>query len=105
MTKVVNLHHKVPYDVYIGRPGRGQDGPFGNPYTVKDHGSNAIPLFKRYLEGRTAADPGFREQVQFLRGKILGCFCSPKGGFQGKVICHGQIIAAWLDGVPPESIE
>ena len=30
MTKVVNLY-KEPYEVYIGRSGKGKDGYFGNP--------------------------------------------------------------------------
>jgi hypothetical protein len=32
-TVVVNLN-KEPFDVYIGRAGRGQDGYFGNPFRM-----------------------------------------------------------------------
>lgn len=91
-TKVVNLHHKVPYDVYIGRPGKGKDGPYGNPYSVADHGSNALPLFRKYFYNRIDMDPGFRVKVLELKDKTLGCFCHPKP-------CHGDIIAEWLDSL------
>ena len=32
-TVVVNIH-KEPFDVYIGRTGRGQDGYFGKPFRM-----------------------------------------------------------------------
>ena len=32
-TVVVNIK-KEPFDVYIGRAGRGQDGYFGNPFRM-----------------------------------------------------------------------
>ena len=34
---VVNLKTD-PYDVYIGRPGKGQEGPWGNPFKINEHG-------------------------------------------------------------------
>ena len=33
MTRVVNLY-KEPYDVYIGRAGKGREGPLGNPVAI-----------------------------------------------------------------------
>lgn len=32
-TKVVNIY-KDKFDVYIGRPGKGNDGYFGNPFPL-----------------------------------------------------------------------
>jgi hypothetical protein len=40
-----------------------------------------------------------------LKGKVLACWCKPAKGFQGKVLCHGQILAALADGCRPEDIE
>jgi len=32
-TVVVNIN-KEPFDIYIGRAGRGEDGYFGNPFRI-----------------------------------------------------------------------
>lgn len=89
-TRVVNLRRE-PYDVYIGRAGHGHDGYFGNPFTLKEHGKEALTLYLHYFVDRWSRDPGFRDRVTALQGKVLGCFCKPGS-------CHGDIIAAWLDG-------
>ena len=89
-TRVVNLRREPDFDVYIGRGGRGFDGTFGNPYTVKQHGRKAMDLFRAYFERRVAEDPDFRRDVLALKGKTLGCFCKPGP-------CHGDVIAAWVD--------
>jgi hypothetical protein len=88
-TRVANLRVE-PYDVYIGRAGKGQDGYFGNPYTLREHGQKALELYRSYFEARLS-DPAFRARVEGLRGKVLGCFCKPGP-------CHGDIIAAYLNG-------
>lgn len=88
-TIVVNLRAK-PYDVYIGRAGKGFDGYFGNPYRVEIHGDKAISLFKKYFISRLNSDLDFRRRVLELRGKRLGCFCKPRP-------CHGDIIAEWIN--------
>lgn len=93
-TTVVNLR-AAPYDVYIGRAGRGEDGYFGNPFTVAQHGARAIELFRdSYFLPRLERTPTFRGRVLALRGKRLGCFCKPRP-------CHGDVIAAWIDAQPP----
>lgn len=91
LTTVVNLLAD-PYDVYIGRPGRGRDGDFGNPFRIGPHGSRAQVLerFQQYFRHRLASDPTFRHRVEALRGKRLGCFCKP-------LACHGDIIADHLN--------
>lgn len=109
-TVVVNLRRE-PYDVYIGRARHGQDGYFGNPHpvdrpcplcggTVHRRGE-AVAAFKRTFWKRVNSEPAYRERMQTLRGKRLGCFCKPEA-------CHGDVITAWLDagcplkaGIPP----
>lgn len=103
MTTVVNIYHK-PCEIYVGRAGKGEKGTFGNPFTLREHGKDALLLFKFYFRGRLMLDPEFTMAVAELRGKKLGCFCRPRKGFQGQLLCHAQIIAGWLDGVPPETI-
>ena len=88
-TKVVNLR-KEPFDVYIGRFGRGQDGYFGNPYKVRDHGHDAISLYRTYFNHKLKNDAEFRRRVDALKGKTLGCFCAPKA-------CHGDVIVEYLE--------
>lgn len=95
-TRVVNLRRE-PYDVYIGRAGKGHDGYFGNPVrrdepcpvcseTHTSKGST-LPCFERYARQRIERDPTYRERVQALYGKTLGCFCKPVSA------CHGDILA------------
>lgn len=92
MTRVVNLY-KDPYDVYIGRPGRNQSGPFGNPYTIGPDGDRdeVLRKFRDYFYERLRVDSIFWGQVSSLQGKTLGCFCKPQD-------CHGDIIAEYVDG-------
>lgn len=86
---VVNLRRE-PFDVYIGRAGKGQDGYFGNPYDVRKYGAMALTLYREHFEAKIASSPEFRRRVLALRGKRLGCFCKPKA-------CHGDIIVNWLE--------
>ena len=102
-TKVVNLR-RDNYDIYVGRPGRGQEGYFGNPVKIgrpcpvplcgqthSDAGST-LPCFKRYFVSRYRNDPEFRRRAKQLRNKTLGCFCKPGP-------CHGDVIAELLDNL------
>ena len=104
-TKVVNLYREE-FDVYIGRSGKGQSGYFGNqiPLTNKKDRDLVLEKYSAYFYERIENDPEFKQRVLDLKGKRLGCFCRPDGGFKGKVRCHGQIIAAFCDGVQPEDI-
>lgn len=90
-TKVVNLY-KEKYDVYIGRYGKGMDGYFGNPFKLKkgEVSGSTLNKYREYFYGRVESDKEFREKVEGLRGKTLGCFCKPKP-------CHGDIIKEYLD--------
>lgn len=90
-TTVVNLY-KGPYDVYIGRAGKGQSGHFGNPFQIMNGEKRGATLerFRKYFYDRIATDPDFKKSIQELKGKRLGCFCKPKA-------CHGDIIAEYLN--------
>ena len=92
-TKIVNLY-KEPYDIYIGRSGKGKDGYFGNPFSL-ERNSNAgstLEKYKTYFYEKIAIDNGFKKRIEELRGKTLGCFCKPKP-------CHGDIIKEYLDNL------
>lgn len=96
-TRVVNIRHEA-YDVYIGRSGKGLDGPLGNPYSVAEHGVSALGLYRRYFYDRVQKDPAFRELVLSCRGKRLGCFCKgPPGRPREDKPCHGDVIVEWLE--------
>ena len=98
-TRVVNMRTDH-YDVYIGRPGRGMTGIFGNPYPVgkmcrrcgefHENRESTLPCFRMYFEEKITNDRAFRLQVMRLRGKTLGCFCKPAR-------CHGDVIVEWLE--------
>lgn len=89
-TKVVNLFTEE-YDVYVGRPGNGQDGYFGNPFKKGKDGTReeVLELYGEYFKIRVAEDTDFKGKVHALRGKRLGCFCSPKP-------CHADFIVKYL---------
>ena len=103
VTRVIDIKSGVPYDVYVGRVGKGQDGTFGNPHIVdapcpmcdgKVHKrGEAVYHFRVYFHDRLAKDPEFKRRVLALRGKVLGCFCYPNS-------CHGTVIADWVDNQP-----
>lgn len=99
-THVVNIQNDR-CEVYIGR-----GGPFGNPYIIGKHGdrTEVIRKFRIYFHDRLKKDHVWKEKVDKLSEKTLGCFCRPPEGFQGKLLCHGQIMAGYLDDVPPEQV-
>lgn len=86
-TRVVNLY-KEPYDVYIGRAGKGQSGFWGNPFKVGPDGTldEVLDKFRVYV----LESPELMSRLHELRGKRLGCFCKPKR-------CHGDILAELAD--------
>jgi len=99
--RAVNLR-KENYDVYIGRTGHGLDGYFGNPSrtgvrcTVCGRGHvskrDTLNCFRIYFHQRIRDDAEFAARVRQLRGKRLGCFCTPAP-------CHGNVIAKWVNGL------
>ena len=88
------------YDVYVGRPHRfvakTQWGPYGNPFDVKTFGlGEALRRYDEWLF--QPAQSALRAKMRAeLRGKVLACWCAPKGGiaaFSPDRICHAQTIA------------
>ena len=79
--------------MYIGRPGKGQDGYLGNPWKIGVDGSRdeVISKFKDYFEHRIATDKEYFANVMSLKDKTLGCFCNGN--------CHGNIIADYLNNL------
>lgn len=90
-TRVVNAL-KERYDVYIGRPGRGLAGPFGNPFKVGRDGTReeCIEKYRAYFYEKLEEDSEFKKAVLELKGRTLGCFCAP-------LKCHGEVIAEYLE--------
>lgn len=91
-TRVVNIRRE-PFDVYIGRAGKGQDGYFGNPFrlTQEDQRGATIVRYRAWFLDRIQKDPLFKRRILELKGKTLGCFCKPAA-------CHGDVIVEWLEG-------
>jgi len=79
-TVVVNIRRE-PFDVYIGRAGRGYDGYFGNPFPIGPGVTreDSIERFEKYFFERIERDPEFKQRVLAERGERLGCFCKPLG--------------------------
>lgn len=112
-TRVVNIKHRIPFDVFIGRRrpyGRRGEGLYGNPFSHISHArgvirvatrEEAVDHFARWLAGdKTVAallpsrEESRRQQIlaslPSLRGKVLGCYCDPEP-------CHGHILARLAD--------
>jgi hypothetical protein len=91
MCTVVNLRSST-FTVYIGRPGHGLQGPFGNPFVVGVHGTRGecVRLFEEWFASDTAKE--YRELIhtRIIPNDVLGCFCKPAA-------CHGDIIARYVN--------
>lgn len=89
MTRVV--HFRKKHDVFIGRP-----SIWGNPYrmrTEKDRGA-VIAQYAAWI----CQQPHMLAKVVALRGKVLGCYCSPKA-------CHGDVLVLLAEGLPPDCLD
>lgn len=100
-TRVINLKTGVPYTVYIGRANdryRLRQSKWHNPFKIGPHGTRdeVLTQYRAYVLGR----PELLAQIGELRGQTLGCWCAPAVGFQGQLLCHGQVLAALADGLP-----
>ena len=84
MIRVVNLY-KEPYDIYIGRSGKGRVSKWGNPYKYGTKKEN-IANFEHYL----LDSPELMADLPELLNKRLGCFCKPKA-------CHGDILKKYAE--------
>lgn len=92
MTEVIHIRDMKPGDIYIGRAKKGSDGYFGNPFYLSNESqrTEVVSQYVRYFYKRLDSDPEFKERILALKGKRLVCFCTPK-------LCHGNVIAEWLD--------
>lgn len=93
------------YDVYIGRPGKGQPGRFGNPHPVgktclicrtEHRRGEAVAVFNQWFLSDHLAAIGYRKNVDdYIKpGDRLGCFCKQS---LVEVACHGDIIAKYVN--------
>lgn len=94
VTEVVNIY-KLPKGwetdrsyVYVGRPGKGQTGYYGNPFPLRKGGDpgSTLEKFETWARQRLERDEIYHNRVKALYGKKLVCFCAPKP-------CHGDILA------------
>ena len=89
-TTIVNKHHNVPYDVYIGRGSK-----WGNPFTHRD-GTKAefkVATREEAIEGFRnwfVQQPELLADIYELEGKTLACFCKPAG-------CHGDVLSEFAN--------
>lgn len=84
------------YSIYVGRavPRRGfRASKWGNPFIVGSDGNLATVLtsYRAWL----LTQPNLLAALPELRGKVLGCWCAPKGGVTAADphVCHGQVLA------------
>ena len=94
-TTVVHLKRKAGQvvqdcDIYIGRAcnmGGWQlpQSKWRNPYSVKQYGDQALPMYEAYLR----SNPALLADLPELVGKRLGCWCAPNP-------CHGHILLKLL---------
>lgn len=77
IAKVVHCKDQ-PYDVYIGRPSK-----WGNPFLIGRDGTRAevVQKYRDWL----VQQPHLMQSLPELRGKVLGCWCSP-------LRCHGDVL-------------
>lgn len=71
---------KSPFDVYIGRPSK-----WGNPFVIGEDGDRemVVSKYRKWLMNQ----PELLNQLPELKGKVLGCWCSPKS-------CHGDVLSS-----------
>ena len=81
--KVVHCK-KDRYDVYIGRPSK-----WGNPFVIGQDGDRQEVVAK--YEEWIKTQPHLLACLHELKGKTLGCYCSP-------LACHGDVLARLADG-------
>lgn len=107
-TRVSNIHDDPPSpnDVYVGRGSK-----YGNDWSHKK-GTQAKHIVPTLADAIYHYDKDLDTKPEFVAGmiaeckdKTLRCYCRPKKGFRGKLLCHAQIIAGRCDGVPPEQVE
>lgn len=97
----------IPPDAtYVGRPTK-----FGNMFSHKegtlaryqvDTRAEAIEAYRVWLLGQPELVATVKAE---LKGKDLVCWCRPPKGFNGRLMCHAQILAGIANDIPPEEVE
>ena len=82
--KVVHCK-KEPHDVYIGRPSK-----WGNPFSIGLDGNREEVILK--YEAYIRARPDLLKALPELKGKTLGCWCSPHP-------CHGDVLVKLIEEI------
>ena len=93
-TRVVHCK-KSPYEVYIGRRnGNLPESIWHNPFHIGKDGTRAevIAKYRVYILGR----PDLLALLHTLKGKVLGCWCSPDS-------CHGDVLVELIEGIEPKT--
>ena len=86
-TRIVNVR-KEPYDICIMRPGY-----YKNRFVIGVHGTReeVIKLFEIEFIRLMKTDSFYLMAIERLRGKVLGCCCSPEP-------CHGDVYINYFQG-------
>lgn len=100
-TKLINIRSGEPYQVYIGRavPRKGLAGSkWGNPFKSPRDGTveECLQQYRSLWQWKISDDPQSEADLEELRGTVMGCWCKPAEGFQGRLLCHGQILLELL---------
>ena len=74
---------RAPYDVYIGRPSK-----WGNPFVIGKDGDREM-VIRKYREW-LIEQPELVAALPELKGKVLGCWCSPQA-------CHGDVLISLVN--------
>ncbi len=91
--RVVNVRHEQTFDVYIGRRiGAYVLSKWANPIKL-GHESQRVEVLMQYAAW-LKTQQHLMDSVSELRGKVLGCWCSPKD-------CHGDILARLAESIDP----
>ena len=74
---------------------------FGNPFIIGRDGTREEVIAKyrkRFYVKLEENHRGFKDSIKELKGKILGCWCTP-------LPCHGDVIIKYLDSLETEGLE
>lgn len=116
MTKVINIYRDITPElgrplvgvpqsswpegyVYIGRPGKGLSGPWGNSISIgkacpvcgaSHDREGTIVCYREMMLKRIVEDPELAKRIASLADKTLVCFCAPKP-------CHGDVLIELIE--------
>ena len=90
-TRVVHVRH-AKFDRYIGRAfAEFASSDYGNPFHLNPYASREDVILEFVVYWYAPEQKWLRDlAVLELTGTTLGCWCKPK-------LCHGDIIAGYLD--------